>query len=69
MAESAKAQSMYENGSSAAGADDAAAAAPGEFEAGDDLRERQEALLDEAVQETFPASDPVSVARVPLALE
>ena len=27
-------------------------------------RERQEDLLDEAVEETFPASDPVSVAIV-----
>lgn len=27
-------------------------------------RRRQEQLLDEALMETFPASDPVSVARV-----
>ena len=27
-------------------------------------RDRQEALLDEAIEETFPASDPVSVIRV-----
>ena len=29
-----------------------------------DPRQRQEALLDEAIEETFPASDPVSVAIV-----
>ena len=29
-----------------------------------DLRARQEALLDEGVQETFPASDPVAVMRL-----
>ena len=29
-----------------------------------ELRARQEALLDAAVQETFPASDPVAVMRV-----
>ena len=29
-----------------------------------DLRRRQEALLDEAVEETFPASDPVAVVRL-----
>jgi hypothetical protein len=29
-----------------------------------DLRARQEALLDQAVQETFPASDPISVMRL-----
>lgn len=57
-------RSIHESGGSGAEADDAAAAAPGKLEPGDDLRERQEALLDEAVQETFPASDPVSVARV-----
>ena len=36
------------------------AISPAEFEA----RGRQEALLDEGVEETFPASDPVSVALV-----
>lgn len=30
----------------------------------EDARVRQEALLDEGVEETFPASDPVSVALV-----
>ncbi len=28
------------------------------------LKERQEELLDEGVEETFPASDPVSVKRI-----
>ena len=30
----------------------------------EELRKRQERLLDEGVEETFPASDPVSVAVV-----
>ncbi len=55
----------YVRGSGAAYADDAAAAAPGELMPGADLRARQEALLDEAIQETFPASDPVAVMRIP----
>jgi hypothetical protein len=46
-------------GSRAAGDE---AAAPGDMTRDADLRERQEALLDEAVEETFPASDPISVA-------
>ncbi len=29
-----------------------------------DSEDRQEALLDEGVEETFPASDPVSVKRI-----
>lgn len=29
-----------------------------------DRKERQEELLDEGVEETFPASDPVSVKRI-----
>jgi hypothetical protein len=55
---------VYEEGSSAAHADDAAAAAPGDLAPGENLRERQERLLDEAVEETFPASDPIAVADV-----
>jgi hypothetical protein len=54
--------SVYESGSSAAHADDAAAAAPGEMEPGEDLEARQQDLLDEAIEETFPASDPISPA-------
>ena len=42
-------------------ADLASAAAPGERQPGEDLDERQDKLVDEAVEETFPASDPVSV--------
>lgn len=30
----------------------------------DDLRSRQERLLDEGLEETFPASDPVAVMRL-----
>jgi hypothetical protein len=54
--------SVYETGSSAAHADDAAAAAPGDRKPDDDPEAREDALLDEAVQETFPASDPISPA-------
>jgi hypothetical protein len=45
-------------------ADMAADAAPGDLKPGDDLAARQEQLLDEAVQETFPASDPISPKRI-----
>ena len=45
-------------------ADLAAERAPGDRKPGEDLAERQEQLLDEAVEETFPASDPVSVKRI-----
>lgn len=53
--------------------DDVAAARPVDPKTGkhDELREeerhaenRQEALVDEGVEETFPASDPVSVKRI-----
>ena len=47
-----------------ANADMAADAAPGDLEPGEDMRARQEQLLDEAVQETYPASDPISPKRV-----
>lgn len=50
----------YERGSSIAHADDAAASAPGDAKPGEDPSEREEKLLDEAVEETFPASDPIS---------
>ena len=30
----------------------------------DEAEDRQEALIDEGVEETFPASDPVSVKRI-----
>ncbi|MFE1599883.1 hemerythrin domain-containing protein [Methylobacterium sp. ID0610] len=41
-------------------ADLAAASAPGNRVAGEDLRHRQDRLLDEALEETFPSSDPIS---------
>ncbi|ACA20001.1 hypothetical protein M446_5711 [Methylobacterium sp. 4-46] len=41
-------------------ADLAAAAAPGNRVPGEDLRNRQDRLLDEALEETFPSSDPIS---------
>lgn len=45
-------------------ADLAAASAPGDRQPGEDLDERQERLVDEAVEETFPASDPISPKRI-----
>ena len=47
-----------------ANADLAAEHAPGNRKPGEDLDARQEQLLDEGVEETFPASDPVSVKRI-----
>lgn len=44
--------------------DRAADSAPGDRRAGEDLAARQEALLDEAVEETFPASDPIAPKRI-----
>ncbi|MDD3838522.1 MAG: hypothetical protein WCY15_08465 [Phenylobacterium sp.] len=57
-------QNVYERGSSGARADDAAAAAPGDRRPDADLKQRQERLLDEGLEETFPASDPVAVVRL-----
>ena len=45
-------------------ADMAAERAPGDLQPGDDLDERQDQLLDEAVEETFPASDPISPKQI-----
>jgi hypothetical protein len=45
-------------------ADQAAASAPGERKKGENLEKRQEQLVDEAVEETFPASDPISPKRI-----
>jgi hypothetical protein len=42
----------------------AAAAAPGDRVPGEDLKQRQEQLVDQAVEETFPASDPISPKRI-----
>lgn len=54
----------FAKGGSGARADDAAAAAPGDIGPDCDRRERQDQLLDEGVEETFPASDPVAVKRI-----
>jgi hypothetical protein len=43
---------------------DEAAATPGRAAPDRDLRARQERLLDEGLDETFPASDPVAVVRL-----
>ncbi|MFE1601896.1 hypothetical protein [Methylobacterium sp. ID0610] len=45
-------------------ADRAAEAAPGQRQPGEDLKARQDQLLDEAVEETFPASDPIAPKRI-----
>ena len=42
----------------------AAAATPGDRVPGEDLKQRQEQLVDQAVEETFPASDPISPKRI-----
>jgi|tagenome__1003787_1003787.scaffolds.fasta_scaffold20847376_1 hypothetical protein len=42
----------------------AAAAAPGDRVPGEDLKQRQEQLVDQAIEETFPASDPISPKRI-----
>jgi hypothetical protein len=45
-------------------ADLAARTAPGDRKPGEDLVARQEALIDEAIEETFPASDPIAPKRI-----
>lgn len=45
-------------------ADLAAASAPGNRVPGEDLNRRQDQLLDEALEETFPASDPISPKQI-----
>lgn len=45
-------------------ADLAASSAPGNRVPGEDLNKRQDQLLDEAIEETFPASDPISPKRI-----
>ncbi|HEY0314455.1 MAG TPA: hypothetical protein VGC56_18425 [Allosphingosinicella sp.] len=62
MADDDKQPNVYETGSGAARADDAAADAPGDSKLGEDQRKRREKLIDEALEETFPASDPISPA-------
>ena len=39
-------------------------AAPGDRALDEDLQQRQDQLLDEAVEETSPASDPISPKRI-----
>lgn len=51
-------------GGGQANADRAAEAAPGDRRPGEDLAVRQEELVDEAIQETFPASDPIAPKRI-----
>lgn len=45
-------------------ADKAAESAPGHRADDADMEARQDQLLDEAVEETFPASDPISPKRI-----
>ncbi|GEP07432.1 hypothetical protein MOX02_54700 [Methylobacterium oxalidis] len=45
-------------------ADQAAGAAPDQSTPGEDLAKRQDKLLDQAVEETFPGSDPISPKRI-----
>ena len=45
-------------------ADRAAESAPGQLKPGDDLDTRQDQLVDEAVEEAFPASDPISPKQI-----
>ena len=42
----------------------AADSAPGNRQPGENLDHRQDKLVDEAVEETFPASDPISPKRI-----
>ncbi len=45
-------------------ADRAADAAPGPSHEGEDLKKRQDQLLDEALEETFPGSDPIAPSQI-----
>src|SRR3954454_16890521 len=38
--------------------------APGDRVPGEDLNQRQEKLVDEAIEETYPASDPIAPKRI-----
>jgi hypothetical protein len=44
--------------------DRAADRAPGNRVPGENLDQRQEKLVDEAIEETFPASDPIAPKRI-----
>jgi hypothetical protein len=45
-------------------ANQAADAAPAQHVPGENLNERQDKLLDQAIEETFPGSDPISPKRI-----
>jgi hypothetical protein len=45
-------------------ANQAAGAAPDQQAPGENIEERQDKLLDQAVEETFPGSDPISPKRI-----
>lgn len=62
--EPSRALPIQKSSAGQANADLAAEHAPGERAPDEDLAARQEQLLDEGVEETFPASDPVSVKRI-----
>ncbi|MEE7476654.1 hypothetical protein [Methylobacterium hispanicum] len=51
-------------GSGRPGPDRGTRSASGERRGGEELRARQERLLDEAIEETFPASDPIAPKRI-----
>ncbi|HEY0421276.1 MAG TPA: hypothetical protein VGC80_17305 [Acetobacteraceae bacterium] len=57
-------RNRIERASGQANADAAAETAPGNRSPKEDLKQRQEKLLDEAIEETFPASDPISPKRI-----
>ena len=57
-------RSKEEHNTGQARADLAAEAAPGDRALDEDLQQRQDELLDEAVEETFPARDPISPKRI-----
>ena len=59
-----RSRSKEEHSTGQARADLAAEAAPGDRALDEDLQQRQDQLLDEAVEETFPASDPISSKRI-----
>ena len=57
-------RSKEEHSTGQASADLAAEAAPGDRALDEDLQQRQDQLLVEAVEEIFPASDPISPKRI-----
>jgi len=59
-----RSHSIEERNTGQAKADLAAEVAPGDRAPDENLQQRQDELLDEAVEETFPASDPISPKRI-----